>query len=87
MLREAASVPSLEEEVKVLVIFVRLGSLEFVLGLTDATTMVDPLTTPTTLTLLVSTMLSNAHRLLMKFVTVLSLLKKSLISIWKWVVS
>lgn len=54
---------------------------------TTAVTAVDPLCTPTTLTLDVSTMLRRAHRLLMKLVTLVLLAKKSLIFISKWVVS
>lgn len=47
-------------------------------GLMAAVTTIDPLCTPTTLTLEVSTMFSKAHRLLIKLVMVLLLRKKSL---------
>ena len=47
-------------------------------GVMTVVTFVDPECTPTTLTLEVSTMFSNAHKLLMKFVRMPLLLKKSL---------
>ena len=51
--------------------------VEVVLVLGDMTvvTLVDPECTPTTLTLEVSTILSKAHKLLIKLVKTLSLLK------------
>jgi predicted phosphoribosyltransferase len=58
-----------------------------VLGVMLTVTLVDPLKTPTTLTLEVSLIFNNAQRLLMKLVSTPALLKKSLISIAKWVVS
>ena len=56
-------------------------------GVMTAVTVVEPLKTPTTLTLEVSWMLRRAHRLLMKLVMVLFELKKSLMFMAKWVVS
>lgn len=50
-------------------------------------TVVDPECTPTTLTLEVSTMFNRAHKLLMKLVMMLVLLKKSLMFMAKWVVN
>ena len=50
-------------------------------------TVVDPECTPTTLTLDVSTIFSRAHKLLMKLVMTLVLLKKSLTFMAKWVVN
>lgn len=63
---------------------VEVGSIE---GVMLVTIVVDPLNTPTILTLEVSRMLSRAHRLLRKLVLELLLLKKSLILIAKCVVS
>jgi len=84
-------VPLLMIDVKVELIAVKEGSVELAVELTllviTATMVVDPLTTPTILTRDVSTMLSSAHKLLMKLVTEVLLLKKSLIFIEKWVVS
>lgn len=52
-------------------------------GVMAVVIVVEPLNTPTTLTLEVSTMLSSAHRLLMKLVIEEELLKKSSISMEK----
>ena len=67
----------------------REGSVEVgsTAGVMLVTIVVEPLNTPTILTLEVSRMLSKAHKLLMKLVFVLLLLKKSLMLIAKWVVS
>lgn len=68
----------------------KLGSVEFVGstgGVIARTIIVDPLKTPTTLTLEVSTILRSAHMLLIKLVMALLLLKKSLISMEKCVVN
>ena len=73
-------------EAAVLLISVKLSFVALD-GVTTAVTVVEPLKTPTTLTRDVSTMLRRAHRLLMKLVIVLLLLKKLLISVEKWVVS
>jgi hypothetical protein len=61
------------------------GSVElaFVDGVIAVVIVVDPLNTPTILTLEVSRMLRRAHRLLMKLVVEELLLKKSLILIAK----
>lgn len=70
-------------------IVVREGSVEveFVEGVIAVMMVVDPLNTPTILTLEVSRMLSRAHRLLMKLVVEVLLLKKSFMFIAKCVVS
>jgi len=61
------------------------GSVELVLveGVIAVVIVVDPLNTPTILTLEVSRMLRRAHKLLMKFVVEELLLKKSLMLIAK----
>ena len=58
-----------------------------VVGDITVVTVVDPECTPTTLTLDVSTMFNNAHKLLIKLVMILVLLKKSLTFMAKWVVN
>ena len=74
---------------KLEVILERGGSVEvvFVEGVIAVVIVVDPLNTPTILTLEVSRMLRRAQRLLMKLVVEVLLLKKSLMLIAKWVVS
>lgn len=79
------NVPLLIRVVKVVEIVESEGSVELVLTLSVIVeiTVVDPLKTPTILTLKVSTMFKSAQRLLMKLVVEELLLKKSLIFIAK----
>ena len=67
----------------------RLGSVELgsMVGVIVVVMVVDPLNTPTTLTLEVSTILRKVQRLLMKLVDEVLLLKKLLMFMLKWVVS
>ena len=85
----AAKIPLLMISFKLEEILERGGSVEvvFVEGVIAVVIVVDPLNTPTILTLEVSRMLRRAQRLLMKLVVEVLLLKKSLMLIAKWVVS
>ena len=77
----SAAAPASATEVSSVTLESANGSVITVVMITD------PLKTPTTLTLDVSTMLRRAHKLLMKLVMWLSSLKKSFISMAKWVVN